>query len=73
VAANNRILLGMTGVLPASQGLSALIASNLAKLAAMIVASTVSFLLLRTVVFIQHPQEGPPERPLRVEARNVVR
>jgi putative flippase GtrA len=51
VATNNLVLLAMASVLPPTLGIVSLLGSNLAKLAAMLVASTTSFLLLRTVVF----------------------
>lgn len=59
VVTNNLILLGVTGMIPPSAGLSTLVASNLAKLGAMLAASTMSFLLLRTTVFRpSHPHHG---------------
>jgi putative flippase GtrA len=63
VATNNLILLGMTSVIPASADLSALVASNLAKLAAMPGASSLSFLLLRTFVFHPPPLESTSSAP----------
>ena len=51
ILVNNLVLLGATELLPPTQGIPFLIWSNVAKLAAMIVASTLSFLLLRAVVF----------------------
>lgn len=51
ILVNNLVLLGVTAVLPPTLGGTYLIWSNVAKLAAMIVASTSSFLLLRAVVF----------------------
>lgn len=51
ILVNNLVLLGATELLPTTQGVTFLIWSNIAKLAAMIVASTLSFLLLRAVVF----------------------
>ena len=51
ILVNNLVLLGATALLPPTLGVTFLIWSNIAKLAAMIVASTLSFLLLRAVVF----------------------
>lgn len=51
VVVNDVVLLAMTGVLQPTQGLWYLVASNAAKLIAMLTASTTSFILLRTVVF----------------------
>lgn len=51
IAINNIVLLVMTGVFPSSTGEWSLFTANLAKLAAMVVASTMSFLLLRAIVF----------------------
>lgn len=48
---NNLVLLGMTSLLPPMQGIAYFIGSNIAKLAAMLVASSTSFLLLRIIVF----------------------
>lgn len=51
VVVNDAVLLAMTGVLQPTQGLWYLVASNTAKLIAMLTASTTSFILLRSVVF----------------------
>ena len=48
---NNAVLLLMTSLLHPTQGTAYLVASNVAKLIAMLTASTTSFMLLRTVVF----------------------
>jgi len=53
IAINDLALLGMTSILRPSQGVWYLIGSNAAKLVAMVLASTTSFILLRTAVF-QH-------------------
>jgi putative flippase GtrA len=51
---NNAVLLGVMALLPSGQGLWLALATNFAKLCAMVVASTVSFILLRAVVFRPH-------------------
>lgn len=51
IAINNIVLIAVAGILPPSLSLSALVLNNVAKVAAMIAASTTSFLLLRLVVF----------------------
>jgi putative flippase GtrA len=51
VAVNDLVLLGMTAVLEPREDLGYLVISNLAKLVAMLTASTLSFFLLRTIVF----------------------
>jgi len=51
ILVNNLVLLGATALAPTAPGLTFLIWNNVGKLAAMIVASTLSFLLLRAVVF----------------------
>ena len=56
ILVNNLVLLGATALLPPTLGGAFLIWSNVAKLAAMIVASTLSFLLLRAVVFHHQSQ-----------------
>ena len=57
IATNNLVLLAMTGVLASvTDDLSAYLISNAAKLAAMVVASSTSFLILRTIVF--RPRKG---------------
>jgi putative flippase GtrA len=67
IAINNLILVGVTGVLPPTQGISSLLGNNLAKLAAMLVASSTSFLLLRTVVFrTRSAADRPPDAPARL-------
>jgi putative flippase GtrA len=48
---NNVVLLGVMALLPDGQGLWLTLATNFAKLCAMAVASSVSFILLRAVVF----------------------
>ncbi|HEV2236436.1 MAG TPA: GtrA family protein [Ktedonobacterales bacterium] len=48
---NNVVLLGVMALLPGGQGLWHTLATNFAKLCAMVVASSVSFILLRAVVF----------------------
>lgn len=51
VVVNDLVLLGMTTVLEPKEDLGYLVISNLAKLVAMLTASTLSFFLLRTIVF----------------------
>jgi putative flippase GtrA len=51
IATNNLVLLAVTSVLPSSADATTLLVNNVAKLFAMVAASTLSFLLLRTVVF----------------------
>lgn len=51
ILVNNLVLLGATELLPSASDIHFLIWSNIAKLAAMIIASTLSYLLLRAVVF----------------------
>lgn len=51
---NNVVLLGVMALLPAGQGLWLTLATNVAKLCAMLVASSTSFFLLRAVVFRVH-------------------
>lgn len=51
VVVNDAVLLAVAGVLQPTQGLWYLVASNVAKLIAMLTASTMSFILLRTIVF----------------------
>jgi putative flippase GtrA len=51
IAVNDLVLLGMTSILRPSQGIWYLVGSNVAKLVAMVLASTISFVLLRTAVF----------------------
>lgn len=48
---NNVVLYTMTDLLPTEAGDWSILTANLAKLAAMVAASSISFLLLRTVVF----------------------
>ncbi len=54
ILVNNLVLVGVTSLLPDMQGTEFLIWSNIVKLAAMILASSISFLLLRAIVF--HPR-----------------
>lgn len=51
VVVNDLVLLGMTAVLEPREDLNYLLLSNAAKLVAMLTASTLSFILLRTIVF----------------------
>lgn len=51
IAINNVVLFSMTHWLPTETGEWSILTANLAKLAAMVAASTISFLLLRSVVF----------------------
>jgi putative flippase GtrA len=51
IAINNAVLFFMTDLLPTQTGEWSVFTANLAKLAAMVAASTISFLLLRSVVF----------------------
>jgi putative flippase GtrA len=51
IATNDLVLAGLTGLLAPSDGFSELLVNNAAKLGAMVAASTLSFLLLRGVVF----------------------
>jgi putative flippase GtrA len=51
IAINNVVLFFMTDLLPTQTGEWSIFTANLAKLAAMVAASTISFLLLRSVVF----------------------
>jgi putative flippase GtrA len=51
---NNVVLLTVMGLLPAGQGLWLTVATSVAKLCAMLAASTMSFILLRAVVFRSH-------------------
>jgi len=66
VVINNLVLLGLSSMLAPASGLSSLLANNIAKLGAMVMASTTSFLLLRTVVFrpqdVVQPSEARPSR-----------
>ncbi len=48
---NNVVLLTVIALLPSGQGLWPMIATNIAKLVAMLVASTTSFIVLRAIVF----------------------
>lgn len=52
VTINNVVLVVVNMMLPGSAALSVQIANNIAKIFAMVAASTVSFLLLRSVVFV---------------------
>jgi len=61
IALNNLVLFSLSGLLPSTSGIGYLIGSNAVKLVAMFVASTASFVLLRTVVFRARPDAaGPP-------------
>jgi putative flippase GtrA len=51
IAINNIVLFSMTDLLPMETGEWSIFSANLAKLAAMVAASSISFVLLRTVVF----------------------
>ncbi len=51
IAINNIVLFGLTDMLPTERGEWSIFTANLAKLAAMVAASSISFLLLRSVVF----------------------
>jgi putative flippase GtrA len=51
IAINNIVLFAMTDLLPTSTGDWSILSANLAKLAAMVAASSISFVLLRAVVF----------------------
>jgi len=51
IAINNVVLFFMTDLLPSQRGEWSIFTANLAKLAAMVAASTISFLLLRSVVY----------------------
>jgi len=51
IALNNLVLFSLSGLLPSAPGIGYLIGSNAVKLVAMLVASTTSFVILRTVVF----------------------
>ncbi len=51
IAINNIVLFTMTDLLPTTTGEWSILTANLAKLAAMMTASSISFVLLRTVVF----------------------
>ncbi len=57
IAINNVVLFYMTDLMPSQTGEWSIFSANLAKLAAMVAASTISFLLLRTVVYRPRPQE----------------
>lgn len=48
---NNVVLYAMTDLLPTEAGDWSILTANLSKLAAMVAASTISFLLLRAIVF----------------------
>jgi putative flippase GtrA len=62
IATNNLVLLAMTGILtPLADDVSSYLISNAAKLAAMVVASSTSFLILRTIVF--RPRNGNGGHP----------
>lgn len=51
IAINNLVLIFMTDLLPTQTGEWSILTANLAKLSAMAAASTISFLLMRGVVF----------------------
>ena len=56
IAVNNLVLFFMTDLLPTQAGEWSLFSANLAKLAGMMTASSMSFLLLRFVVYRIQPQ-----------------
>ena len=58
IAINNVVLFGLTDILPTETGEWSIFSANLAKLAAMVAASSISFLLLRSVVF--RPKTSQP-------------
>ncbi|HEY7834202.1 MAG TPA: GtrA family protein [Ktedonobacterales bacterium] len=60
IAINNVVLLAVANVLPPSLSVSTFVLNNIAKLAAMLAASTCSFLLLRLVVFRIPAPARPP-------------
>ena len=64
IAINNVVLLAAANMLPPSLSVSAFVLNNISKLAAMLAASTCSFLLLRLVVF-RAPAPAPARSPVR--------
>jgi glycosyltransferase involved in cell wall biosynthesis/putative flippase GtrA len=72
ITINDLVVAGVTAILE-SATLSATVAGNLAKVAAMLTASAVSFLVMRTVVFRCHPPSAPasPREAQRSAARST--
>ena len=65
ITINDLALLGMTSILRPSQGIWYLIGSNVAKLVAMVIASTTSFIILYTIVFhVRRANEARVKRRL---------